>query len=147
MSKSYSVAASKGFQPLYPGSTGPILIAEPDALIRDTISLSLTHEGFQTQVAEDGQQVLDCLNSNLDPTQPSNPSIHLIILERTLTDLSGLEICHQLRQQGSTVAILLMGAENNETDVVEGLEAGADDYLKKPFGMRELVARCRALLA
>jgi two-component system phosphate regulon response regulator PhoB len=69
-----------------------------------------------------------------------------VVLDLMLPGLDGLEICRQLRQAGDSTPILVVSARDSEADRVRGLEVGADDYLVKPFGMRELVARCRALL-
>jgi two-component system, OmpR family, phosphate regulon response regulator PhoB len=70
----------------------------------------------------------------------------LVILDLMLPHVNGLDLCRFLRRQGNAIPILILSAKGTETDRVVGLEVGADDYLTKPFGMRELVARCRALL-
>jgi two-component system phosphate regulon response regulator PhoB len=76
----------------------------------------------------------------------TDPAYSLVVLDLMLPGLGGLDLCRQLRQNGDRTPILVVSARDSETDRVLGLEVGADDYLVKPFGMRELVARCRALL-
>ena len=95
----------------------------------------------------DGKTALEILRLN-PPNPDSTPELQpdLVILDLMLPNINGLDLCRLLRRQGSTVPILMLSAKGTETDRVVGLEVGADDYLTKPFGMRELVARCRALL-
>jgi two-component system phosphate regulon response regulator PhoB len=80
------------------------------------------------------------------PHQLRGRSLDLIILDLMLPYINGLDLCRLIRREGMTVPILMLSAKGSETDRVVGLEVGADDYLTKPFGIRELVARCRALL-
>lgn len=125
---------------------GRILVVDDEHLIRETIALSLSDEGYEITTATDGREALDILQAALsqDSDQPSMPD--LIILDLMLPYVNGLDICRWMRREGSNVPILMLSAKGSETDRVVGLEVGADDYLTKPFGMRELVARCRALL-
>jgi len=119
-------------------SLGCILVVEDEFVIRDTMALTLKEEGYEVLVAEDGQSALNLAKrvQNLD----------LIIMDVMLPAINGLDLCRVLRHEGNRVPVLMVSARGNESDRIVGLEVGADDYLCKPFGMRELVARCRALL-
>ncbi len=124
-------------------SLGKILVVEDEDLIRETIELALQAEGFEVQTIGDGRMALDLLQTA--ETQ-SKLDFALVILDLMLPNVNGLDICRLLRRQNNLVPILMLSAKGTETDRVVGLEVGADDYLTKPFGMRELIARCRALL-
>jgi two-component system, OmpR family, phosphate regulon response regulator PhoB len=115
-----------------------VLIVDDEELIRETVALHLADDGFKTVSAEDGRQALEVMRQS--------DRVDLIILDLMLPFLSGLDLCRLLRREGNMVPILMLTAKGSETDRVVGLEVGADDYLTKPFGMRELAARCRALL-
>ena len=118
-----------------------ILLVEDEELIREMIKIALEEEGYQVQTSSNGRTALNLLqNSNSE----FNPD--LIVLDLMLPEINGLDICRLLRYQGIIIPILVISAKGSETDRVLGLEVGADDYLTKPFSMRELVARCRALL-
>ncbi|TVP68367.1 MAG: DNA-binding response regulator [Leptolyngbya sp. LCM1.Bin17] len=125
---------------------GRILVVEDEALIRETVSLGLAEEGFDILIAEDGLSALDMLGGTAASSRQKRLPIDLVILDLMLPGMNGLDLCRLLRHQGIDVPILILSAKGTETDRVVGLEIGADDYLTKPFGMRELVARCRALL-
>ena len=125
---------------------GKVLIVEDEELIRDTIGLALADEGFDVAVAGDGLMALEMLGGTATAARKPAPNISLVILDLMLPGMNGLDLCRLLRHQGMDVPILMLSAKGTETDRVVGLEVGADDYLPKPFGMRELVARCRALL-
>ncbi|PSN18283.1 DNA-binding response regulator [filamentous cyanobacterium CCP5] len=125
---------------------GRVLIVEDESLIRETIAFGLAEEGFDISVAEDGLTALDLLGGTANGVRGSRPDINLVILDLMLPGMNGLDLCRLLRHQGIDIPILILSAKGTETDRVVGLEIGADDYLTKPFGMRELVARCRALL-
>jgi two-component system OmpR family response regulator len=113
-----------------------ILIIEDDRNLIDVLSYNLTREGYRVVSAIDGVQ-------GLEMAQKINPD--LIILDIMLPKMSGLEVCRILRKE-TTVPILMLTAKSEEIDKIIGLEIGADDYLTKPFSMRELIARIRAML-
>lgn len=130
-------------------SLGYVLVIEDEELIRETVALTLTEEGYEVMTIADGKQALEILQlqgNGLSEHQKSSFQADLVILDLMLPNINGLDLCRLLRRQGSSVPILMLSAKGTETDRVVGLEVGADDYLTKPFGMRELVARCRALL-
>ncbi|MGK7871787.1 MAG: response regulator transcription factor [Xenococcaceae cyanobacterium] len=121
-----------------------ILVVEDEDLIREMIVLALEEEGYEVVTASDGRDALNFFQS-AEPAATESP-FDLIVLDLMLPEVNGLDICRLLRYQGNIVPILILSAKISETDRVLGLEVGADDYLTKPFSMRELVARCRALL-
>jgi two-component system, OmpR family, phosphate regulon response regulator PhoB len=125
--------------------TTRVLVVEDEDLIRETIGLALKEEGFTVQLVADGRAALDIFNA-ATAAVPTAELPDLVILDLMLPHVNGLDLCRFLRRQGNAIPILILSAKGTETDRVVGLEVGADDYLTKPFGMRELVARCRALL-
>lgn len=126
---------------------GQILLVEDEELIRETVSLALMEEGYEVITAADGRQALDILNARvLRPHGIEAAGLDLMILDLMLPYINGLDLCRLIRREGCTLPILMLSAKGSEIDRVVGLEVGADDYVTKPFGMRELVARCRALL-
>lgn len=134
---------------------GKVLLVEDEELIRETVALALADEGFEVCVADNGQRALEMLLGNAEKGQSSlssdantskNTNISLVVLDLMLPGMNGLDLCRLVRHQGINIPILILSAKGTETDRVLGLEVGADDYLTKPFGMRELIARCRALL-
>lgn len=111
-----------------------VLIIEDEKSISDIIKFNLTKEGFEVDTAYDGQGGLDkALNGKPD----------LILLDVMLPLMDGFQVCKKVREV-STVPILMLTAKEEEVDKVLGLELGADDYITKPFGMRELIARIKA---
>jgi DNA-binding response OmpR family regulator len=116
--------------------TGKILIVEDDPNLVEAIRYNLSREGYQVITALDGAQALE----NARRERPE-----LIILDLMLPKLDGLEVCRILRKE-MTVPIIMLTAKTDEVDKVVGLEMGADDYMTKPFSMRELLARVRAAL-
>ncbi|HSM83690.1 MAG TPA: response regulator transcription factor [Nodosilinea sp.] len=122
-----------------------ILIIDDEDLIRETVAMALTEEGYQVIAAESGQRALDLI---FPPPGEGLPglSVDLAIVDLMLPGVNGLDICRMMRHQNFDMPILILSAKGAEMDRVVGLEVGADDYLPKPFGMRELIARCRALL-
>ena len=111
-----------------------ILIVEDEKAISDIIKFNLTKEGFEADTAYDGQD-------GLEKALAGNPD--LILLDVMLPLMDGFEVCKRVRES-SMVPILMLTAKEEEVDKVLGLELGADDYITKPFGMRELIARIRA---
>ncbi|MEM9542690.1 MAG: response regulator transcription factor [Cyanobacteria bacterium P01_E01_bin.42] len=120
-----------------------VLVVEDEELIREMVVLALKEQGYEVVTATDGRTALNLLQ---EAESPSHSSFALIVLDLMLPQVNGLDLCRLLRYQGNTIPILILSAKVSETDRVLGLEVGADDYLTKPFSMRELVARCRALL-
>jgi DNA-binding response OmpR family regulator len=114
-----------------------ILVIDDDDSLRDTIGVLLEREGFRALLAPDGQ-------TGLDQAILSKPS--LIITDLRLPGLSGVEVCKRLRSSGVLTPIIVLSAVGEEIDKVLLLEIGADDYVVKPFGTRELLARIRAVL-
>lgn len=113
-----------------------ILIIEDEESIAESIAVNLRAEGYKTLVAPDGLSALDLAASE---------SPHLVILDLMLPGMDGFEVCRALRKR-SNVPIIMLTAKAREVDKVVGLEMGADDYVTKPFGMLELIARIRAAL-
>ena len=114
-----------------------ILVVEDDAAILRGLRDNLAAESYEVITAADGAE-------GYRLSQEKNPD--LIILDLMLPKLSGYEICRKLRDQGSHVPILMLTARGDEADRILGLDLGADDYVSKPFSVRELLARVRALL-
>jgi DNA-binding response OmpR family regulator len=116
-----------------------VLVVEDEAHIRDLIVLHLGLEGLESVAIADGREAL---------TRASETPFDLVILDLMLPGMDGISICRAIRRGGPNhdVPILMLTARREESDKVLGLESGADDYLAKPFGIRELVARVRALL-
>lgn len=112
-----------------------ILVVEDDPNLLETLRYNLQKEGYQIVLAVDGQQALET-------ARREKPD--LVILDLMLPELSGLEVCRILRKE-MTVPILMLTARTEEMDKILGLEIGADDYVTKPFSMRELIARIHAL--
>ena len=121
-------------------ATGRLLIVEDDETIRETVGDTLRSEGFEVLTHGNGADALRLLNDQ------STGEIDLIVLDLMLPGMGGLDLCRELRRTSHQTPILVISARDSETDRVVGLEVGADDYLVKPFGLKELVARCRALL-
>jgi two-component system response regulator RegX3 len=113
-----------------------ILVVEDEESLADTIRYNLEREGFVVGVANDGRRALERFAAE----RPS-----LVILDLMLPEMSGLDVCRQIRQ-ASDVPIIMVTAKDAEADKVTGLELGADDYVTKPFSVRELVSRVRAQL-
>lgn len=119
----------------------PVLIIEDDADIAEGLKYNLEREGLSTVIASTGEQgLVEALNQR-------NPPV-LIILDLMLPAMSGSELCRRLRREPLTrrTPILMLTAKTSESDRVAGLDLGADDYITKPFSVRELLARVRAVL-
>lgn len=114
-----------------------ILLVDDEKELRDALSQVLEREGYRVELAEAGQSGL-----NLAQTQDYD----LLILDWMLPEYSGIQICQQVRATGKATPVLMLTAKDTIDDRVQGLDAGADDYLVKPFELRELLARVRALL-
>ena len=114
-----------------------ILVVEDDAAVRDSLARTLRFEGHQVDIAEDGLEALDAVKA----AEPD-----AMILDVSMPRLDGLHTCRLLRADGVILPILMLTARDSVGDRVAGLDAGADDYLVKPFALQELLARLRALL-
>jgi len=116
-----------------------ILVVDDEAVLTETIAYNLEQEGYQVITAADGSSALNAVH---------NEHPDLIVLDIMLPGIDGLEVCRQLRREDdtATVPIIMLTAKSDEIDKVVGLEVGADDYVTKPFGRRELLARVRSLL-
>ncbi|MGI6578139.1 MAG: response regulator [Eubacteriales bacterium] len=112
-----------------------LLIVEDEKSIIDILSFNLRREGYETIEAMDGETGLALAKSD-------NPD--LILLDVMLPKLDGFEVCRKLREQGATTPVIMLTAREEESDKILGLEIGADDYITKPFSMRELLARIKA---
>ncbi len=113
-----------------------ILVVEDEESFVDALTVGLTREGFRVRVARDGVEALD----QFDLVQPD-----LVLLDVMLPRISGIDVCREIRTR-SRVPIIMVTAKSSEIDTVVGLEVGADDYVSKPYRLRELVARMRAAL-
>ena len=113
-----------------------ILLVEDEESFIDALTIGLKKEGFRVEVARDGMEAL----AKFDSVRPD-----LVLLDVMLPKISGSDVCRQLRKK-SQVPIIMVTAKGAEIDTVVGLEVGADDYITKPYRMRELVARMRAVL-
>jgi DNA-binding response OmpR family regulator len=117
--------------------TAEVLIVEDDAVILDTLAYNLTRQGFGVQKAMSGAEALKL-------ARQYRPD--LILLDVMLPGESGIQVCERIREEDREVVIVMVTAKDAEEDKVRGFEAGADDYVTKPFGMKELVARINANL-
>ncbi|MET9326360.1 response regulator transcription factor [Tsukamurella sp. NPDC003166] len=117
--------------------TTRVLLAEDDEAIASPLARALSREGYEVTVAATGTDALQCA---LDEDYA------LLILDLGLPELDGLEVCREVRAARPEIAVLMLTARTDEMDFVVGLDAGADDYVGKPFRMFELMARTRALL-
>ena len=114
-----------------------ILIVEDEASIAEVVSAYAKREGYETVVAGDGLEALEIFERD---------DIDLVILDLMLPKLNGEEVCRRIREKSSSLPIIMLTAKSSESDVVEGLDAGANDYVSKPFSPRVLMARIRAQL-
>lgn len=116
-----------------------ILVVDDEKSIRDLLKFNLENEGYHPVLAEDGGQVMDIL---------AEKEIDLIILDLMLPEVDGLTLCRRIKstEQYKDIPVIMLTARSEEIDKVIGLELGADDYVSKPFSVRELIARIRAVL-
>ena len=114
-----------------------VLVVDDEQAVREAVARALRYEGYTVATASDGQEALEA--QALEPADA-------IVLDVLMPDLDGLEVCRRLRLGGDAVPILMLTARETVPDRVAGLDAGADDYLVKPFALQELLARLRALL-
>ena len=113
-----------------------ILLVEDESSLSEPLSFLLSREGFEVEIAEDGQQALDVFDhGNFD----------IILLDLMIPKIPGTEVCRQIRTT-SNIPIIMLTAKDTEVDKVVGLELGADDYVTKPYSTRELLARIKAVL-
>jgi two-component system, OmpR family, response regulator MprA len=118
-------------------SSGRVLVVEDDRSVRDSLVRALTFEGYDVDTAVDGAD-------GLDATVRVRPD--LVILDVLMPHVDGLTACRRLRERGDRTPVLMLTARHEVSDRVAGLDAGADDYLVKPFALDELLARVRALM-
>ena len=114
-----------------------ILLVEDDAKLAQFVKLELSQEGYEVILAEDGM-------AGLTAARESSPD--LVVLDWMLPGMTGIEVCRRLRSTGDKVPVIMMTAKDEISDRVAGLDAGADDYVVKPFSIEELLARIRAHL-
>jgi two-component system response regulator MprA len=114
-----------------------VLVVDDEPSVRSALQRALALERYDVQLAEDGQQALDTLADGV---------VDAIVLDVSMPRIDGLEVCRRLRAAGDRTPVLMLTARDAIDDRVDGLDAGADDYLVKPFALRELNARLRALL-
>jgi two-component system response regulator MprA len=115
-----------------------ILVVDDERAVRESLRRALELEGYEIELAADGREALDRLEGESEPDA--------MILDVLMPDVDGLEVCRRLRGSGSKLPVLMLTARTQVEDRVEGLDAGADDYVTKPFALDELLARVRALL-
>jgi two-component system response regulator MprA len=115
-----------------------ILVVDDEPAVRDSLRRALELEGYAVELARDGEEALERLSLEDQPDA--------VILDILMPGIDGLEVCQRLRQTGSTLPVLMLTARAEVDSRVAGLDAGADDYLPKPFALAELLARLRALL-
>ncbi len=114
-----------------------ILVVDDDRAVRESLRRSLSFNGYTVDLAEDGVEALEAI---------TNDRPDAVVLDVMMPRLDGLEVCRQLRSTGDDLPILVLTARDSVSERVGGLDAGADDYLPKPFALEELLARLRALL-
>ena len=112
-----------------------VLVADDDRSVRRSLERALAMEGYAVEGAVDGVEAM-----------AAAPTVDLILLDVTMPNMNGFDVCRQIRREGLDVPVLMLTARHTTSDRVEGLDAGADDYLVKPFALEELLARVRALL-
>jgi two-component system response regulator MprA len=114
-----------------------ILVVDDDRAVRESLRRSLSFNGYSVELAQDGQEALELITRDRPDA---------VVLDVMMPRLDGLEVCRRLRSSGDDLPILVLTARDSVSERVAGLDAGADDYLPKPFALEELLARMRALL-
>jgi two-component system response regulator MprA len=115
-----------------------ILVVDDERAVREALRRALELQGYEVDLASDGAEALARL--------ATNGQVDAVVLDILMPGIDGLEVCRQIRRRGSAVPVLMLTARDAVGDRVEGLDAGADDYLVKPFALEELLARVRALI-
>jgi two-component system response regulator MprA len=114
-----------------------VLVADDERAVRESLRRALVLEGYEVELATGGREALASVGAG---------RADVVVLDILMPDIDGIEVCRRLRHEGDRVPVLMLTARDAVSDRVEGLEAGADDYLVKPFDLDELIARLRALL-
>ena len=115
-----------------------ILVVDDERAVRDSLRRALQLEGYDVELAGDGAEALDRIHAG--------NGLDAVLLDVSMPQLDGLETCRRLREEGNSLPVLMLTARDEVADRVAGLDAGADDYVVKPFALEELLARLRALL-
>jgi len=115
-----------------------VLVVDDERAVRESLRRALELEGYDIELAADGNEALYRIETESHPDA--------VILDVLMPGMDGLEVCRTIRRSGNTVPVLMLTARTQVEDRVEGLDAGADDYVTKPFALEELLARLRALL-
>jgi two-component system, OmpR family, response regulator MprA len=115
-----------------------VLVVDDERAVRDSLRRALELEGYEVELAADGADALHRLEANGQPDA--------VVLDVLMPGVDGLEVCRRIRRKGNAVPVLMLTAQTEVENRVAGLDAGADDYLPKPFALEELLARLRALL-
>jgi len=118
--------------------TVKILIVDDERAVRESLQRALELEGYEIELAADGREALERLGAD--------GHVDAVLLDVLMPGMDGLEVCRTIRRNGNPVPVLMLTARTQVEDRVEGLDAGADDYVTKPFALEELLARLRALL-
>src|SRR6059058_6686697 len=116
-----------------------VFVVDDDAAVRESLGRALRLEGYDVELAADGAEALERLESD-------GTGVDLVVLDVLMPNVDGLEVCRRLRRSGSRLPVLMLTARDEVEARVAGLDAGADDYVVKPFALAELLARLRALL-
>src|SRR5512142_2657811 len=115
-----------------------ILVVDDERAVRDSLRRALELDGYEVELAADGEEALHRIENGAEPDA--------VVLDILMPRMNGLEVCRRLRENGNRIPVLMLTARDQVEDRVEGLDAGADDYVVKPFALEELLARVRALL-
>jgi two-component system, OmpR family, response regulator ResD len=119
------------------GAESSVLVVDDDPIVRDVLERYLSRDGFDVTSAADGAAALEAVAADAPD---------LIVLDLMLPRVGGLDVFRRVRRTSPATAVIMLTARGDETDRIVGLDAGADDYVAKPFSPREIVARCKAVL-